>query len=673
MRQGVPTVSAADQRRALLQQMRRRGDGATAPARAPAIPRRDPGRPVPLTFSQERLWFLDRLALGSAFYAESSAVRIATEIVPERLERAINAVAQRHEVLRACFDEVNGKPVQRAVEGLHVPLVVDDLSANAPALREQQIERIAVEHAMQPFDLRQPPLLRTRLLRLGADESVFLLTVHHILSDGWSMGIFGREVSACYAAYGAGGEPDLPPLALQYFDHAAWQRATADGAAGAAQLAWWCERLQGLPVLELPLDHPRPRMLNFAGAQLDVAIPANLSAGLRALCRREQATLFAATLAVFAVLLNVETGQTDLVVGTPIAGRSRPELEALIGVFLNTQVLRLDVSGDPSFRELLRRVAQTSLAALERADIPFERLVEALQPERDLGRNPLFQVLFQCFTPPDQKAGAALAQPATVPIDRGTAILDLSWHLWDTPDGLRGRIEFSTELFERTTIERQFQRYLRLLAEVLARPDRPLSELTVLSAPERQQLLADWQGPRREWPRSRLLPSAWARRVADTPDALALVDGDREFTCATLARLADGLARGLQAKGVLRGDRVAVCLPRSAETVAAALAIMQLGAAYVPLDPAYPPARLQFILEDSRFRRCSSPTVPMRCGRRRAACRCCGSTTRGPSMQPPQAPCRRLTRSTSSTSPTSSTRRARRAAPRAWPGCMAPH
>jgi amino acid adenylation domain-containing protein len=513
----------------------------------------------------------------------------------------------RHDVLRARIYEAEGRPLQIALPSIEVPLIVTDLSALRPADQEAEVARIAQEQAVQPFHLDEGPLFRARLLKLGYANHVFLLALHHIVTDGWSMTNFQREMSEAYQAFANGRPVNLPELPIQYFDYAVWQRQSAQAEWLAAQLSYWREQLRDLTQLALPLDHPRPRVLAFRGATFPIRIPPNLAAGLRALCRREQVTLFMSALAVFAALLHRYTEQTDIAVGTPIAGRNRAELEPLIGLFVNTLVLRLDVSGDPTFRELVKRVKQTATNALDHQDTPFDALVGEFQPVRDLGKNPLFQVLFQVFTPPRERADAASAASAdgddatTLAVDRGTAILDLSWHLVDTPAAIFGYIEYSTELFETATIERQFQHFLRLLGEAIAHPDRPLSQLDILTPDERMRVSSSWQGDERTYPAASI-PSSFAERVAAAPDAIALIAGDTRVTYAELSARAAQLANHQHGLGIGAGDRVAVCLERSPDMVAAALAAMQLGAAFVPLDPAYPELRLRYLLEHSRAR-----------------------------------------------------------------------
>ena len=596
---GSPHFATLREKRRTLLEIIRSGERPNASALTP-IARHNRGQPAPLSFSQERMWFLDQLALGSQFYVESSAVELGMAVDPVTLEQAINTVVQRHDILRTHFEAHDGNPVQIAVEELRVPLEFIDLSHVEAAVREREVERIALERAMRPFDLRCAPLLRASLLKLDSARFYFLVSIHHIVSDGWSAGIFGREVSACYASQAAGRQPQLAPLPIQYSDYAIWQRQPAQIAAFEAQLGFWRERLQDLPCLQLPTDRARPRVLSFAGAHLDVLIPPNLSAGLRALCRREQVTLFMGSLAVFAIVMNALTAQEDVVIGTPVAGRNRPELEPLIGVFLNTLLLRLDLSGDPSFRELLKRVKSRTLAAYAHQDVPFERLVEELQPARDLGRNPLFQVLFQFFTPPNERTGAAGAQPTALAVDRGTAILDLAWHLWDSPEGIRGRVEFSTELFERHSVESFFAMFQQILGQVIARSEQPLSALSVVPESQRARLLEGWQGTPRSYAQHRSLHQIFSERAARDPDKTAVIEGDQCITFVELDRRANQLARHLLGCGCRGRDRIAVCLERSASAIVAALAVFKIGACYVPLDPAYPQARLRFILEDSR-------------------------------------------------------------------------
>ena len=368
-------------------------------------------------------------------------------------------------------------------------------------------------------------------------------------------------------------------------------------------MRYWRRQLSNAPELNLPLDYPRPKLLGYRGAHLDIRLPLRLSAALRAVCRREQATLFMSTLTAFAALLGFYSGQSEIVIGVPIAGRTRPEVEPLIGLFLNTIVLRVDLSGgDPCYRELLARVKRTALEAYENQDVPFDRLVEELHPQRDLGRNPLFQVLFQFFTPPRERTGTAGAEADAVSFERGAAALDLSFHLWDTPGGIAGRLEYSTEVFKPATIERLFQHYLELLGAILADVDRPLSHISPLTPAEREQVLQTWQGPAQAFPQDTVLHEVFRQMAEATPDAVAIVMDGHRTSFAELEHAANRLAHHLGAQGVGPGERVAICLERTTTLVVAILAVLKAGAAFVPLDPSYPTERLHYLVRDSGAR-----------------------------------------------------------------------
>jgi amino acid adenylation domain-containing protein len=588
-----------DKRRALMQRMSK--SGLSSPVLG-GIPPREPNRPAPLSFSQERMWFLDQLVPGSPFYVESSAIRLSGRVDPSTLERAINAVIARHEVLRTSIVLVEDRPVQIVTSTLYVPLPVTDLSGMPEPDLSQELESLISSQSLQPFDLATAPLLRIRLILLAEGEQVFALTVHHIISDGWSMRVFSEEVNEHYAAFAGKRPARVPALPIQYGDFAQWQREGLNDSAIEAQLSYWRRQLSDAPELNLPLDYPRPKVLGYRGAHLDVRLPLRLSAALRAVSRREEVTLFMSALAAFAALLGFYCGQEDIVIGVPIAGRTRPEVESLIGLFLNTIVVRVDLSGDPSYRELLSRVKSTALEAYGNQDVPFDRLVEELSPHRDLGRNPLFQVLFQFFTPPRERIGTAGAEADAVSFDRGAAALDLSFHLWDTPAGIAGRLEYSVEVFQPATIERLFQNYLELLAAVLADAHRPLSHICPLTPAEREQVLQHWQGEPLELPQDTLLHEIFRQRAEATPNAVAVIADGHQTSFAELERSANRLARYLHAQGIGHGERVAICLQRSTAMVVAMLAVLKAGAAFVPLDPSYPIERLRYLLQDSGAR-----------------------------------------------------------------------
>src|SRR5688500_18730485 len=440
-----PTVAELAGR---VEEMRRAG----LPVLPPVVPVERTGA-LPLSFAQERLWFLDRLEPGSTTYNMPAARRLGGALDEAALERSLSEIVRRHEALRTVFAEVDGSPVQviTPFDGFVVP--VEDLSGLSEADREAAVRRRVGEEARRAFDLSADPLFRAALLRLGEEDHVLLLSMHHVVSDGWSTGVLFRELSALYAAYREGRESPLPELAVQYADYAVWQREQLTGEALDRQLSYWRERLAGAPeLLELPTDHPRPAMRTYRGATVPVELSLELLERLQALGRSEGATLYMTLLGAFQVLLSKYSGSEDIVVGSPIAGRTRKELEELIGLFVNTLVLRTDLSGDPSFREVLRRAREVTLGAYAHQEVPFERLVAELQPERSLSQSPVFQVM---FTQQDA-AGGGGALPGLKVGGVGAAMeiakFDLSLTLVATPQGLRGGLNYNTGLFERGTV-----------------------------------------------------------------------------------------------------------------------------------------------------------------------------------------------------------------------------
>jgi amino acid adenylation domain-containing protein len=550
---------------------------------------------APLSFAQRRLWFLDQLAAGSPFYVEAAAIEIPGPVRRRALERSINAVVARHEILRTTFDVVEGEPLQRIAPTGHVALPLIDLSAVAQGSQRAAVAARAAELAAAPFDLTTGPLIRTELVRLRPDAHVFLLAIHHIVSDGWSMQIFGREVSALYESLLAGTPVTLPELPIQYADFAAWQRQAEHEAVFDAELQYWRNQLEGLEQLTLPLDHPRPAVLGYRGSQLDLVVPAGLAARLRRLCQAEGVTPFMVTLAAWALVLGRHAGQSDVAVGVPIAGRERPEVEHLIGCLLNTLVLRLDLSGDPTGRELLSRCRTTAIAAYAHQEVPFERLVEELQPVRDLGLNPLFQVMFQYFSPVDTPGGVGRA--ITVP--RATAVVDLFLHLWDEGAAIRGKLEFSTELFDAPAVARLARHLVVVLGGLADDPDRPISTLPMASAAERAEVRTHASGAAGSWGEPRPLDQLFADRAAKWPERLALRADGGAVTYAQLDGRAGALANVLRSAGVRAGDVVAIELPRSIDAVASLLAVASIGATWVCVEPEHPADLVAYMLDDS--------------------------------------------------------------------------
>ncbi|HET7232709.1 MAG TPA: non-ribosomal peptide synthase/polyketide synthase [Longimicrobium sp.] len=587
-----PTV--AEMARA-VEEMRRAG----LPVLPPVVPAGRTGA-LPLSFAQERLWFLDRLEPGSATYNLPAAWRLGGALDRAALERALGEIVRRHEALRTTFAEVDGSPVQVIAPFGGFALPVEDLSALGEADREASARRRAGEEAARPFDLAAGPLFRAALLRLGGEDHVLLLSMHHVVSDGWSMGVFFRELSALYEAYRAGRESPLPELAVQYADYAVWQREQLAGEVLDRQLAYWREQLSGAPeLLELPADHPRPPVQTYRGASVPVEFSPELLERLQALGRREGATLYMTLLGAFQVLLSKYGGSDDIVVGGPIAGRTRKEAEELIGFFINTLVLRTDLSGDPSFREALRRVREATLGAYAHQEVPFEKLVAELQPERSRSHAPLFQVMFVLQNAGGGRGGLPGLEVSDVGADQASARYDLTLELAVTPQGLRGGLIYSTDLFERGTIERMLGHLERVLEQVATDADVRLSRLELLSAEERGLVVDAWNRTAAEVPADRCIHElfeAWAER---TPDATAVRFGDERLSYAELNARANRLAHELRARGVGPEVRVALCVERGPGMVAAVLAVLKAGGAYVPLDPSYPADRLRYMLADS--------------------------------------------------------------------------
>ena len=562
-----------------------------------AVPR---DAPPPASFAQERLWFLDRFESDRAVYNVPTAQRLAGALDAAALAAALAALARRHETLRTVFEDAAGQVVQVVQPAAPVPLPAIDLGGAAPARRETEARRLARREARRTFDLARGPLWRAVLLRLAPDEHVLLLTLHHVISDGWSMTVLWRELDALYGAALSGETPPLPPLPIQYADFAAWQRRWLSGEELERQLGYWRRRLEGLPpVLELPLDRPRPAVQTSRGGEVATSLPADLTAAVRRLAGERGASLFMVLLAAFQAVLGRLSGQRDLAVGTAIANRNRLEIEGLIGFFVNTLVLRGDLGGDPSFGELLARTRESTLDAYAHQDLPFEKLVGELVRRRDLSHPPLVQVLFVLQNAPP--ATARLGGLARAPFAAGeeTARLDLSLGFRERGGELVGGVEHNRDLFDATTVKRLLGQLRTLLAAAAREPDRPLSRLPLLAAGERQQLLAEWcHGGAAPAPAA-TLHGLFGAQAERTPEAVALVAGHERLTYRRLARRARRLACRLRALGVGPEVRVGVCLDRQADLVVTLLAVLEAGGAYVPLDPTYPLARLETILDDA--------------------------------------------------------------------------
>ncbi|MEA2690883.1 MAG: hypothetical protein QOJ16_270, partial [Acidobacteriota bacterium] len=597
-------------RRLLLELLQKEADRArnvrSIPRRAPSVSAGSSAsaESVELSFAQQRLWFLERLLPGTPAYNLPFAVRLEGPLDRGALRRSLCEVVRRHEVLRARF-VASGERLRQVIAPVHdFPLPVLDLAGLPRAAGEAETHRRVREESRRPFDLERDLALRAALVRRGPEEHFLLFTMHHIASDGWSIGNLIREMAALYGAFQAGLPPPLPELPIQYADYAAWQRGWLVGEVLERQLAYWRRQLAGAPeLLELPTDRPRPSVQSFRGAVRRTALTADLSLALAHLGREAGATPFMILLAGFQALLCRQSGQTDIVVGSPIANRTRPEVEPLIGFFINTLALRAEMADAPSFRCLLGRVSEVTLAAYDHQDLPFERLVDELGLARSLSYPPLYQVV---FTLQNTGSGAPLRLGEDLRLtllddDNGTAKFDLALTLAASDEGFRGTFDYRTDLFDGTTIERLSHHLRELLAGAVADPERRVSSLALLGTAERQQLLREWRGPGDTFAESCLndLFAGWAAR---TPDAVAVVSPGEALTYDGLARRASALAFRLFESGIQPGERVALCAERSLGMVVGILGILEAGCAYVPLDPSQPRERLGLLLEDTGAR-----------------------------------------------------------------------
>ncbi|HST60441.1 MAG TPA: amino acid adenylation domain-containing protein, partial [Longimicrobium sp.] len=571
----------------------------------PALVPRPRGGRLPLSFAQQRLWVLDQLDPGTAAYNMPSPLLLRGPLDVGALERALDALRERHESLRTTFAVAEGEdePLQVIHPFVPVPLPVEDLSALAEDERYAETERQVHADANTGFDLARGPLFRAKLLRLQAEEHVLLLCLHHSISDGWSLGILARELGALFAAFNEGQPNPLPPLPVQYPDFALWQREHLAGENLARHLAFWRTALAGAPpALELPTDHPRPAQESHRGVLFRGRVSPELTGRLRTLAQAEGATLFTVLLAGLRVVLARWSGQDDVVIGTPLAGRTRTEVEGLIGFFINTLPLRGPVNAGEPFRQMVRREKTATLAAFDRQDLPFERIVEELRISRDLSRNPVFQVQLMLQNAAMDSMALSGMQLAPLAVTYDTARFDLAFDVYEDADGgLRMDTEYATDLFERATVERMTSHLLRLLEHAVDAPDTPVGQLRMIGEDERAAVLGAADETARDWP---FVPvhGLVAEQAARTPHAVAVEGADGALTYGQLDALSAGVAAALRARGAGRGSLVAVCVDRSARMVAALLGVMRAGAAYLPLDPEYPADRIQYMLEDSGAR-----------------------------------------------------------------------
>ncbi|HEX7333864.1 MAG TPA: amino acid adenylation domain-containing protein [Pyrinomonadaceae bacterium] len=571
---------------------------------APPVVRTSRDIELPLSFAQQRLWFIDRFTPESPLYNMPMAVRLTGALNLAALERTLREIVRRHEALRTNFVTVEGKPVQvirleAYADEFCLPVV--DLSSRSKALREAEVRRLARAEAVRPFDLETDSLLRATVLRLDARQHIVLLTLHHIIFDGWSMGVFVKEVAALYKAFSQGLESPLAELPVQYADYAVWQREWLQGEVLDQHIGYWKQQLEGAPeLLELPLDRPRPAVQTHRGANVGMLLSPELTEKVRELCRAEGVTLFMLLLAAFKVLLVRYSGQEDISVGTPIAGRNRVETEGLIGFFVNTLVLRTELAGNPTARELLRRVRNVALGAYAHQELPFEKLVDELQVERSLSHTPLFQVLFVL-----QNAGGkeSLELPglslSAAGESSGVAKFDLTLSMSESGEAISGVCEYNTDLFDETTIKRLMGHFETLLESIVSDPAQRLSELQMLTEAEQQRTLCEWSKGSDEAMPELCLQDLFEAQVERTPEAIALVFDQQEISYRELNSRANQLAHYLQSQGVREESLVGILVERSVEMLVGVLGVLKAGAAYVPLDPSYPQERLSFMAADA--------------------------------------------------------------------------
>jgi amino acid adenylation domain-containing protein len=553
------------------------------------------------SFAQERLWFVDRLHPGNTAWNLSSRLRLSGETDERALERALGEVVRRHEVLRTVFREVEGVPVQVVLPftGYHLP--VEDLSGLDGAARDARVRRRALEGYTRVYDLAAGPLFVASLLRLGPEERILVVDAHHVIFDKWSHNLLLNELHILYTAYREGRESPLPELSIQYADYSAWERSDGRAAERAAHLAWWKRQLAGAPeLLALPTDRPRPPTPSLRGARVPLEVPAEVVERLRALAREEGAPLHTVVLAAWQLLLSKYSGSDDVSVGSPATVRTRPEMEQLIGLIVNAIVMRTDLSGDPTVRELVGRARETSLGAQQHQEVPFEQVVAEVSPERNVSHTLLYQVML-LFDETSRAAAAdddrpwrwmASAEP------HPTARFDLTLSLTSTPNGLSGGLLYSTDLFDRATAVRMAEHLVRVLEQFAGDADVRLSRVALMGQAERSQVVEEWNRTGAEYPSGSCIHELFEAQAARTPGAAAVVHDGRALTYAALNARANRLARHLRAIGAGAGTRVALCVERSHEMVVAVLAALKAGAAFIPLDPAYPAERLRFMLDD---------------------------------------------------------------------------
>ncbi|QSJ15011.1 amino acid adenylation domain-containing protein [Nostoc sp. UHCC 0702] len=565
---------------------------------------------LPLSFAQQRLWFLNQLIPNNPFYNISLALKLTGSLNQAALEQTFNEIVRRHEALRTTFVMQSGQPVQIINPTLTIPLPIIDLGQLPQAEREIEARRLTIQEAQRAFNLSTDSLLQVKLLRLDETQYILLLTMHHIVSDGWSIGVLIKEIAALYTAFANNQPSPLAKLTIQYADFAYWQRQWLQGEVLKNQLSYWQKQLNGISMLNLPTDRPRLAVQTYQGARQPLQLSKSLSKALLTLGQQAGVTLFITLLAAFQVLLYRYTQQEDIAIGSPIANRNRSEIEGLIGFFVNSLVLRTDLSGNPTFRELLSRVKQVALGAYAHQDLPFEKLVEELHPERNLNQNPLFQVVFALQNAPMSALELPRLTLSPLPLDTETTRFDLEFHLWepntqnglwvDSSEGISGFVIYSTDLFDQATITRMLGHFQTLLEGIVANPEQRIAHLPLLSESELDQLLVQWNNTQIDYPQDKCIHQLFESVAQQNTDTIALVFGEQQLSYKELNKRSNQLAHYLKKLGVKAEVLVGLCVERSFEMVIGMLGILKAGGAYVPLDPSYPSERLHLMLKDAQ-------------------------------------------------------------------------
>jgi amino acid adenylation domain-containing protein len=576
-------------------------NGSVSSAQMIARRQKDGDERIVLSFGQERLWFLYQMDPANPLYNLNTAARLMGVPDIDALEHSINEIISRHEILRTRYQTIDGQPFGVVDSALKLTIEVTDLLRLSEPDREPEALRISAEYFQQPFDLGQGPLIRASVLKLGERNYLLLLSMHHIISDGWSIGILFRELAALYESYSARKRASLSELPLQYSDFAYWQRQWLQGEALKNHLTFWKDYLSGAnTILDLHTDRPRPPAQSFRGARQSFRIPSDVVDSIKSLAQQERATLFAALLPAFQTLLYRYTNQEDITVGTPVANRNKVEIENLIGFFVNTVAMRVDLSGDPIFRQLLGRAREAILEVQTHQEIPFERVVEEVQPKRELNRAPLFQVMFVLQNAPLPRLKLADLTLVPMEIDNGTAKFDLTLYMRETGRELTGSLAYNTDLFESTSIDRMIARFQTLLKSIAADADQRISKLALITSTQRRQLLTEYNQTDEAYPRDRLIHQLFEAQAETIPDALAIVYEKQNLTYGKLNKKANQLAHCLKSMGVGPETPVGICMEPSIETIIGILGIIKAGGAYAPIDPSFPKERADFILNDTQ-------------------------------------------------------------------------